>query len=201
MPTIFRPGMSTEIYLIRHGQTEWNALGRFQGRLDSPLTAQGRAQAQRIGLRLGTVLKGAPLPLLYASPLGRARQTAEIVALHAGLAPPRLDDRLQEHSLGSWDGLTLDDIEARRPELLTGSTPHDWFFRSPDGETLDAARERTQAWLAEAQGTVVVVTHALISRVLRGLYAGLGEEETLSLPIPQDVIWRLRDDTIETIPA
>jgi probable phosphoglycerate mutase len=138
---------------------------------------------------------------LHASPLGRARETADLVAHHAGLAAAELDDRLQEHGLGQWEGLAWDDIEAGWPDRLEGTTAHDWFFRAPDAESLAAARQRAQSWLDTANGPLVVVTHRLISRMSRGLYAGLDEAATLSLPIPQDVIWHLRDRKIEAIRA
>lgn len=186
-----------EIYLIRHGETEWNAQGRFQGKLDSALTDTGVKQAEAIGRRLAGL--NLSFDAFVSSPLGRTRQTAAIIAGCAKLSDARCDDRLAEVSLGSWDGLTHIDIDAQWPGLLDGSTPFDWFFRSPDGESYDAAFQRAKCWLREQQGVTVAVSHGLVSRIIRGAYSGLPKAEALSLPVPQDVIWRLSGGRIEPI--
>jgi broad specificity phosphatase PhoE len=188
-----------EIYLIRHGETEWNAQGRFQGKLDSALTETGVKQAEAIG----RCLAGLDLSLdaFVSSPLGRTRQTAAIIAGSAHLPAAQCDDRLAEVSLGSWDGLTHFDIDAQWPGLLDGSTPFDWFFRSPDGETYDSAFQRAECWLEERQGVTLAVSHGLISRIIRGAYCGLSRTDALSLPVPQDVIWKLSSGRIEPISA
>jgi probable phosphoglycerate mutase len=186
-----------EIYLIRHGETEWNAQGRFQGKLDSALTDTGVQQAAAIG----RCLAGLDLSVdaFVSSPLGRTRQTAAIVAESAQLPAAQCDDRLVGVSLGSWDGLTHIDIDAQWPGLLDGSTSFDWFFRSPDGESYDSAFRRSECWLEERQGVTVAVSHGLISRIIRGAYSGLSKIDALSLPVPQDVIWRLSNGRIEPI--
>jgi probable phosphoglycerate mutase len=186
-----------DIYLIRHGETEWNAQGRFQGRLDSALTNTGVKQAEAIGSRLAGLELS--FDAFITSPLGRTRQTAAIIAGLARLPAVQCDDRLAEVSLGSWDGLTDIDIDAQWPGLLDGSTQFDWFFRSPDGESYDAVFQRAECWLRERQGVTVAVSHGLISRLIRGAYSGLPKTEALSLPVPQDVIWRLSNGRIEPI--
>lgn len=186
-----------EIYLIRHGETEWNAQGRFQGKLDSILTYTGMRQAEAVGKRLARL--DLPFDQFVTSPLGRTRQTATIIAGLAHLPAVQCDDRLAEVSLGSWDGLTQVDIDAQWPGLLDGSTPFDWFFKSPDGESYDSAFQRAECWLEERQGVTVAVSHGLIGRIIRGAYSGLSQTEALSLPVPQDVIWRLSSRRIEPI--
>jgi probable phosphoglycerate mutase len=186
-----------DIYLIRHGETEWNAQGRFQGRLDSVLTNTGVKQAEAIGSRLAGLELS--FDAFITSPLGRTRQTAAIIAGLARLPAVQCDDRLAEVSLGSWDGLTDIDIDAQWPGLLDGSTQFDWFFRSPDGESYDAVFQRAECWLRERQGVTVAVSHGLISRLIRGAYIGLPKTEALNLPVPQDVIWRLSNGRIEPI--
>ena len=187
----------TEIYLIRHGETEWNAVGRFQGKLDSTLTNAGITQAKDCGERLSAL--GIKFDTLIASPLGRTRQTASIVASCGRFPEAQYDDRLAEVSVGSWDGLTQIDIDAQWPGRLDGPTPFDWFFRSPDGESYEAAFERATEWLGDAQGKVVAISHGLIGRILRGAYLGLPKRDALSLPVPQDVIWRLAKGQMEAI--
>ena len=186
-----------DIYLIRHGETEWNVQGRFQGRLDSVLTNTGVKQAEAIGRRLAGL--DLSFDAFITSPLGRTRQTAAIIAGLARLPAVQWDDRLAEVSLGSWDGLTDIDIDAQWPGLLDGSTQFDWFFKSPDGESYDAVFQRAECWLRERQGVTVAVSHGLISRLIRGAYSGLPKTEALSLPVPQDVIWRLSNGRIEPI--
>jgi len=178
---------SSTIFLVRHGETEWNRVRRYQGWSDSPLTDQGRAQAGAIG-HLFCTLPEARSADLVASPLGRARHTAEIIRDCLGRTEPlRFDDRLRELSFGSWDG------DERRDE---------WYFTTPDGETYEVFAGRVGAWLAEAKAadrSLIVVTHGVVTRILRGLYAGLPRAAAMRLPVPQDRIFRLADGAIEEI--
>jgi len=190
------------IYLVRHGETEWNRIRRYQGWSDSPLTDHGRAQAQAIG-RLLCTLPEAQSADLVASPIGRARHTAEIIRECLGRSEPlRFDDRLRELSFGSWDGLMRADIAARMPGAFDEERRDEWYFATPDGETYDVFAGRVGAWLAEAQASdrpLIVVTHGVVTRVLRGLYAGLPRAAAMRLPVPQDRIFRLAQGTIEEI--
>jgi broad specificity phosphatase PhoE len=188
------------ILLVRHGETEWNLARRIQGWGDSPLTRRGVSQAEAIGRKLRELPEADGVPIV-ASPLGRARRTAELIqAARADLAPIRFDERLKEISVGAWDGLDRDEIEALSPGIFDGDGRHEWYFRTPDGETYDEFAGRIAAWLADAGGgTTIAVAHGIVTRVLRGLYAGLPREVALSLPVPQDVIWRLAAGRIEEI--
>jgi broad specificity phosphatase PhoE len=189
------------ILLLRHGETAWNLERRFQGRFDSPLTERGAAQARAVGKLLAALPEAASAPIV-ASPQGRARRTAEIILEQRG-APGelRLDDRLRELSLGSWDGLTYGDVEKRSPGLFDGDGRYEWYFRSPDGESYDAFARRIADWLTELDPSlpIVVVAHGLVSRVLRGLYAALPRAVALTLPVRQDRIFRLSSGMIEEI--
>ena len=187
------------ILLVRHGQTEWNLARRYQGWSDSPLTPTGIAQAEAIGRRLCT-LPEAAMAEIVASPLGRARRTAEIIGECLGRRePPRCDDRLREISLGSWDGTDRREVRARMGDRFAD---FEWYFRTPDGETYEGFSGRIAAWLAERrQGPVIVVAHGVVTRVLRGLYAGLPRAEALRLTVPQDRIFRLAGGAIEEIAA
>lgn len=187
-----------QIYLLRHGETEWNTAGRFQGHLDSPLTSRGIAQAESAARQLADV--AVTVDAMFSSPLGRARQTTDILRSRAAYPSVHWDSRLQEVSVGSWDGLTHIDIDAGWPHLLDGTTPFDWFFRSPDGESYTAAVERVRDWLARLGGTTVVaVSHGLLGRIIRGVYLGLPMDQTLQLPVPQDVIWHLHSGTVDRL--
>lgn len=193
--------MDAEIYLVRHGETEWNAQGRFQGCLDSPLTPNGREQARQFGMLLARVLNGYRGVTMHVSPLGRACETAEIVRKYVPVAAPIREPRIREVTIGSWDGLTHEDIDAGWPGMLHGSDRFNWYFRAPNGEAYDQAVNRVVAWLAEVQGTVVAVSHGLTGRLIRGAYLGLPRREALSLPVPQDIVWRLADGRIEALRA
>ena len=135
---------------------------------------------------------------IVASPLGRARRTAEIITACLGTAAPlRFDDRLREISLGSWDGRDRKEVRA-----LIGAdfVEFEWYFATPAGETYDGFAGRIGAWLLEiGDRPVIAVCHGVVTRVLRGLYAGLPREEALRLPVPQDRIFRLADGGIEEI--
>ncbi|WP_106407611.1 histidine phosphatase family protein [Aquidulcibacter paucihalophilus] len=186
-----------DIYLIRHGETEWNVEGRSQGKLDSSLTKTGVSQAEAIARKLADL--NIQADAFLTSPLGRTRQTASIIANHLKLPDLKFDERLAEVSVGSWDGLTHYDIDAQWPRVLDGSTHFDWFFRSPDGESYEMAVQRAKSWLDNTSGVVLAVSHGLIGRIIRGAYLSLPKIEVISLPVPQDVIWRLSGGKIERI--
>jgi len=188
------------LYLVRHGQTEFNAAGRYQGRLDSPLTALGRSQAERVGTLIATLVP--PGTRIVSSPLGRALSTATIIAQAAALPTPETDARLVEISLGRWDGMTDEDIEFTHPGARDGTDRWNWHFASPDGETYEQMAARAGAWLAEATALttpLVAVSHGVTGRMLRGLYAGLDRETALKQDVPQDAVFRLSGGRVERI--
>ena len=190
------------IFLVRHGETEWNRVGRYQGGLDSPLIRLGIAQAQAIGRRLACLPEAAGAALV-ASPLGRARHTAQIIAECLGRAvPPRFDERLREVSLGEWDGLDRAEIRARAPAAFAGEGRLEWYFHGPGGERYGEFAARLAGWLDETgEGPVVAVCHGVVSRVLRGLYLGLPQAAALALAVPQDRIFRLAGGSVLEIAA
>jgi probable phosphoglycerate mutase len=188
------------IYLVRHGQTEMNRAGRFQGRLDSPLTPLGEAQARRVGARLKalTAELGGKWTI-EASPLGRTRRTAALIAESLGLPVRRHDPRLTEVDFGSWEGLTRDEIVALRPDLFETRA---FFLLNPEGESFESLRARVRSWMEEADAAAehrIAVTHAGAGRMMRGLYLGLGQAEMRALDTPQDVVFRFAEGRIERI--
>jgi probable phosphoglycerate mutase len=191
------------IYLIRHGQTEYNLARRYQGALDSPLTALGRDQVARIGRRLADMLP--PETPIVCSPLGRAQASADIIREAGGFAGPFTQDaRIREISLGDWDGMTDEDIDFTHPGARDGTTRWNWHFRAPGGESHAAFAGRLQDWLGEALAgplPLIAVSHGLAGRVLRGLYTGLDADEALRLDVPQDAFFRLSEGQIERIDA
>jgi broad specificity phosphatase PhoE len=188
------------LLLIRHGETQWNAERRYQGQLDSPLTERGIAQAVAIAQRLAEFRELASAPVV-ASPLGRARRTAEIICANRRSTAFTTDDRLREITLGSWDGLFRDEIAALSPGMFEKHGPYEWYFHSADGERYDDFHARLTSFLHDAckRPPLIIVAHGVVSRVLRGLYAGMPREAALSLPVPQDSIFRLSGGRIETL--
>jgi len=189
--------MSAEIYLIRHGETEWNREARIQGRRDSPLTALGREQARRTGLMLRDLgLAGLPVS---ASPLGRVQATLAIIGEQVPLGPITQDARLAEVALGSWEGMTNVEIHAAYPAVVAGASPHGWGFRAPDGEPFDAVAARVNAWLAEQNAPVIALAHGMVGRVLRSVYTGMPREDAMADPLGQDVVWHFRSGAMSVL--
>ena len=104
------------VYLARHGETVWNAEGRYQGRLDSPLTDTGRGQARATA----ETMRGRGVERLLCSPLGRARETGRVVERVLGLAA-EIDGDLAESDIGRWEGLTRAEVEAASPASWPGA--------------------------------------------------------------------------------
>jgi probable phosphoglycerate mutase len=185
---------------VRHGQTEWNLVGRYQGWGDSPLTPLGIVQAEAIGHYLRDIPEARDAAIV-ASPIGRARRSAELIREQLGsTASLTFDDRLREISLGSWDGLDRSEIAALVPGIFERDGRYEWYSRAPTGETYEEFAGRIASWLSEAdEGTKIVVAHGIVTRVMRGLYAGLPRHIALRLPVPQDCIFRLADGRVEQI--
>ena len=156
-----------KILLARHGETAWNAEGRYQGQSDIPLSPVGEAQARALGERLRDV----PLTRAVASPLGRARRTAEL-ALGDRADLLATDPGLMEIAHGTWEGLLASEIRARDPNRLQAwrDTPHEVLM--PGGESLQHVFDRAWPTLLRAadglrgEDTLLVVAHDAVNRVL-----------------------------------
>jgi broad specificity phosphatase PhoE len=147
----------TTILLARHGETDWNREGRFQGHADPPLNEAGRAQAAK----LAAELKGVDLAAVYSSPLRRALETAKLVASEHDLQPVALD-ALREVDVGSWEGLTRPEVGARFPEQLARWLDYDLGWE--DGESYEEMGRRVVAALLELGAAhrgerILAVTH------------------------------------------
>jgi broad specificity phosphatase PhoE len=155
----------TALWFARHGQSTWNAEGRWQGQADPALSALGRVQAEA----LAEALAGAGIALLAASDLARARETAAIVGARLGLAPV-LEPALREHDVGAWSGLTRTEVEARWPAELARFRAGDLALAPGGGESRLALRARVHAVLARlelrAAGPLALVSHLGVLRAL-----------------------------------
>ncbi len=188
-----------DLYVLRHGETEWNRAGRWQGVQDSPLTELGLAQARAQGDLLRALALTSRTTRLVSSPQGRARHTAEIVAEVAGWdGPIHEDDRLVEIDVGDWTGLTRDEMRAT-VDLQPGTGFLALYAMAPSGETFDALRGRSERFLADLSGPTVTVTHGITSRFLRAAALGLDLHGTEDLPGGQGVIHRVARGTHSTL--
>jgi probable phosphoglycerate mutase len=158
--------MPADLLLVRHGQSTWNALGRWQGHGDPPLSELGREQVRT----LATALAAERIDALVASDLQRAAQTAEIVAGALGL-PLEVDTRWRERDIGVWTGLRREEIQSGWPEIYARLAAGDPDAAPPGGESHRALEVRVRAAaleLSERHGgrRVLVVTHRGAIRVL-----------------------------------
>jgi probable phosphoglycerate mutase len=187
------------IYLLRHGQTEGNRDRLYQGGCDSPLTELGENQARRVGRALAKMLEEPQDWRIVASPLGRTRRTAELVAAELPAPPPiSFDPRLAEVTFGEWDGRGVAEIQALWPADLDHLERP---FNTPGGESYADVSRRLSSWLGDLEDDHrwIVVSHGLSGRILRGLYAGLERQAMLMQDIPQDAFFRLHGGTVERI--
>ena len=141
------PSKDTTLYLIRHGETIWNRELRFQGHRDSPLTEKGRRQARALGRRMRQMA----FDELYASDLGRALETAGIIA---GLTSHEVipDERLRERNYGVLEGLTEPEIRVRHPDVLDLLRDRNPEYVIPEGESHRRQYQRNIAFLEEMAG-------------------------------------------------
>jgi broad specificity phosphatase PhoE len=180
------------VVLLRHGRTEWNTTGRWQGHLDSELDETGWEQAERAA-RLLAVLRP---NLLISSDLHRARSTAEVLARTTGLEL-RQDSDLRETCLGEWQGLSSADIARRWPRELAVWQTGDVSQRPPGGENrLEVAARMTTSLrkaLAEVPdgGTLVAVTHGGAARVAIAAFLELEERSWGSIGGLSNCNWSL----------
>lgn len=192
--------MSRTIYLLRHGQTEFNAERRMQGQCDSPLTELGEAQARAMGAALREELGNPADWQVLASPLGRAMQTARLVSAELGLPARHIrpEPRLIEVSFGEWEMQQVPVLHERYPELA--SLP-DWYFNAPGCESFAAVSARIRHWLADESlpPRLIVVAHGLLGRILRGIYAGMHPDQLWQQDMPQDAFFRLQGGKITRI--
>lgn len=165
---------ATQFTVVRHAETVWNREGRIQGHLDSPLTAEGVAQAQGLARRLSE----SEYDLLVSSDLGRAQATAAYIAFEIGMEAV-LDARLRERHYGILQGMTCAEAQAAHPEVYRRYSEEDLAFAIPGGESTQACFDRSVGCLEELAARrpgqrILVVAHG---GVIDGLY-----RHSMSLP-------------------
>ncbi|MBI3699637.1 MAG: histidine phosphatase family protein [Afipia sp.] len=190
------------IYYIRHGQTEWNAEGRFQGSQDVPLNSIGKDQAIRSGELLSEILRGDdhdPLTTPFvSSPLGRARNTMELVRGTLDVPPHdyQLDDRLREIGYGHWEGSTLTQMEESHPDIFAERQIDKWGVPPPGGESYASVTIRMREWYDSLLQDTVAVSHG---GTMRALLVALDIETPVGaadLTVEQGVVYVFSDGQV-----
>jgi broad specificity phosphatase PhoE len=179
----------TTLYVVRHGETDWNVAGRLQGHTDIPLNNTGRGQAALNGMRLLKANLDLAAMDFIASPLSRAFETMQLLrgAMHLPATGFATDDRLKELSYGRCEGSTW----SRLPHVDVHGiyrTSDPFLWRPDGGENYADATKRVADWLSSVQRNAVVVTHGGITRILRGLVAGVPSAKVPTLKVPQDKV-------------
>jgi broad specificity phosphatase PhoE len=191
-----------KLYFVRHGETDWNAERRLQGRRDVPLNALGRKQAARYGELLRELLVvGGASPRQFAftsSPLSRARGTMAILRTALGGAPEdyAIDARLAELSFGRWEGLTYKEVRALDRSVLATRERDKWNFRPPAGESYADLLVRVRHWHDGVSGDAIVTAHGGVARALLVLYAVKPPAEAPLGDIAQGVVYEFAPGSV-----
>jgi probable phosphoglycerate mutase len=187
----------TELYLLRHGETEWNRALRFQGQIDVPLNDVGHAQAQRLAKSLVRRLESAGLDALVCSDLLRARQTAEPLADALGLACTPMPG-LREQNFGQVDGMKVEDIQAQFPREWAQWILFDADYALPGAESARQFHQRVMAALGDLvtkadhhDRRLAVVTHGGVLDMIYRSAKGLSLSGPRECQIPNAAVNRL----------
>ena len=180
--------MATTLYIVRHGETDWNREGRIQGHTDIPLNAEGRRQAEGLAFELAT----SELHAVYASDLARASQTATTVAGPRGLDVRRIA-ALREKHFGTWEGMTDDEVRARFPHAVNGAWGDGETSAELEARVVNAVHEIARAHPGES---VLIVSHGGAIRALHRV-AGVDRPRigncTVATFVAEDGLLRLTD--------
>lgn len=173
------------LYIVRHGETEWNKEGRMQGRLNSNLTPMGKKYATRLGERL----KDTEFAHIISSPSGRALETVQLIKGNRDI-PIMTDERIMEMNLGSWQGLRHDDLKKKYPN------EYEQFINKPDNHQIEGAESLTEmsnrateflTGLKKSRdnGNLLVVTHGRFISALYAVFKGVELKDIWAGPTVQ----------------
>ncbi|WML43026.1 histidine phosphatase family protein [Neobacillus sp. PS3-40] len=170
------------LYFVRHGQTEWNAENRIQGRQDSNLTEQGMEHANQ----LGESLKEVEWTAIYSSQSTRALKTAEIVKRERPLLI-RQDERLMEMHLGDWEGMTMEEIKEMNPEQHGNYWNNPSRYQNETGESFEEVKERVEVFLNKIlqtyeSGNILILTHGVVIKMVQLIGSRLGMDQLWATP-------------------
>jgi len=191
------------IYYIRHGETEWNALGRLQGTQDIPLNDLGRKQAASAGAILAGLFardgRNETSLEFVASPLVRARSTMELVRNSLSLPPDQyaIDPRLREIGYGQWEGATLAQMQVEDPDLFARRQTEKWTVSPPGGESYVEVQARVDDWYRQLTADTVAVAHGGTARALMVTLGLETPDSAADLTIEQGAVYVFGDGGLE----
>ncbi|MEV4735298.1 MULTISPECIES: histidine phosphatase family protein [unclassified Microbacterium] len=178
------------LFLVRHGQTDWNLEHRMHGQLDSPLTAEGLRQAER----MAELLSDRGVATVCSSPLGRALRTAVVIAERTGADLVEVPELAEIHH-GDLAGLTWEEADERFPTARAERAENRYGWAFPGGESYAQARARARRALTAcgwaSTGIPVLVSHEMIGRMLRAELRGLDAPTALGLRHPHGVVFEI----------
>ena len=196
-----------ELYFVRHGETDWNAEGRYQGSKDIPLNAHGREQAALNGRLLGSLLarsgRAATDFAWYVSPLSRTRETMDLIRTAIGEPLPdiTIDPRLVEISFGLYEGHLHTELASGAMAIAGEREASFWDFRPPEGESYADVARRVADFGASLTGPSIIVSHGGILRVLRALIEAFPHERAVNWFPPQDSVVHFANGKSVVYPA
>jgi probable phosphoglycerate mutase len=190
---------SHTIYFIRHGETDWNAQGRLQGRQETDLNARGRVQAVLAAQALRDQVADPSRLDFVSSPMVRTRQTMNILRETLGLPVPgyRLDERLREIGFGLWEGLSWKDIRRTAPADYARRERDRWTYVPAGGESYADVAMRLAGVLDDLQRDTVIVSHGGVARTLLTLAGSVAPADAVRLDIWQGRLLLIRDGGYE----
>jgi len=190
----------TIVYLIRHGETDWNIQGRYQGQADPPLNSAGIAQSEE----LAALLAGEKIDLIYSSPLKRALQTAEILSRRLSVEVI-LDPRLVEIHQGDWQTRLRSEIEVLYPKLLNDWETSPWEVSPPGGESLAEVQRRVKAAMDDIlehhpRQRIAIVSHRIPIALIKVKYRGMDKETVRKIDLPNTSWEKIQIENLSTEP-
>ena len=185
------------IILLRHGETQWNIEGRYQGQLNSPLTQKGKQQAKENALKIERYLNSLNSFTFVSSPLGRAKETAFIVADTLGIERNKIEflDAIKEFNYGKFEGQTKEFCHEKYTQEYEARELNKWSYVIEGGESYVMVSNRLKHWLKSLKKdeVVLMVAHEMINRALRGFYCDLEKETMLTLRQPNNLVIKLEN--------
>ncbi len=174
----------TKIVVIRHGETDWNIEGRYQGQADPPLNSKGILQAKK----LAQDLQNSGLEILYTSPLLRAKQTAQILSDKLGI--PIIDEpRLMEIHQGDWQTRLRSEIQSLYPDLFTAWETNPWEITPPGGENLSQVQTRVNGSIDDILASnsyqkIGLVTHRIPIALIKVRFQHMDPDIVRTIHLP-----------------
>ena len=185
------------IFLVRHGETVWNLEGRYQGKKNSSLTLKGESQAKANAIKLGNNIINFDEVKIYASPLGRARDTAFIICDELDIDRDKIifDKRIEEFDYGIFEGQLKSFCQTKYVTEFNAREADKWNYQIENGESYEIVTKRLKFWLEaiKDEKMVILIAHEMINRALRGLYLNIEHEKTLKLRQPNELLLLLKN--------